>query len=255
MVKFNDINHSYVSVIPDKKDWVSVTSIISKYKEKFNNALVSERVSTDVNSKWYGLTPKEIIEIWESENKRSVELGKFYHTKMELGETTGIQCCPVIDEWKYASDQKLVEGVHPEFLLYHPEYRVCGQADRLQVADSLLNCRDYKSNKVITTEGFRGKKMLYPLQHLDDCHFNTYALQLSLYTYIGLYHNRQLQPGKLEIYHVQFENEGYDTWGYPITKVDKTGDYVVKEVVVVPVPYMKKEVELILEDYKQKTQS
>lgn len=245
MLRFRDLDHRYEEIGNPGQQWTGVTTLISKFKSKFDNNIAYKN-SADITSKWYGIDPLEIQRIWKAEADRSTTLGSWYHHKMEMSEITGIQCCPMIDEWKYAGDQKLIEGIHPEYLLYHPEYKVCGQADRLEVVGNILNCRDYKSNKKIETEGFRGKKMLSPLDHLDECHFNTYALQLSMYTYIGLHHNKHLKPGTLEIYHVVFENSGQDKWGYPITAVDKEGDYIVKEVKVIPVPYLEKECEAIL---------
>ena len=84
--------------------------------------------------------------------------------------------------------------------------------------------------------------MQYPVNHLDDCNFNHYALQLSIYMYIILKHNRKLKPGKIFIHHVIFEVEGTDEYGYPITKYSSNGDPVVKEVVQMEVPYLADEV-------------
>ena len=49
-------------------------------------------------------------------------------------------------------------------------------------------------------------------------------LQLSIYMYIILKHNPKLRPGSMFIYHhVQFEEEGKDDYGYPITKYTDKG--------------------------------
>ena len=86
------------------------------------------------------------------------------------------------------------------------------------------------------------QKMQFPLNHLDDCNFNHYALQLSIYMYIILKHNPKLRPGGMFIHHVQFEEEGKDGHGYPITKYTKQGDPVLKDLTTIPVPYLKDEV-------------
>ena len=81
---------------------------------------------------------------------------------------------------------------------------------------------DYKTNKEIKTEGFKNyegitQKMLFPLNHLDDCNLNHYTLQLSLYMYIILKHNPRLSAGKLTLQHVVFEEEfDKDPYGYPL---------------------------------------
>ena len=84
--------------------------------------------------------------------------------------------------------------------------------------------------------------MSAPVSNLDDCNFNHYALQLSIYMYIILKHNPKLKPGKIFIHHITFEKEGEDKWGYPISKKDDNGDPIVKDVNVLLVPYLIDEV-------------
>ena len=107
--------------------------------------------------------------------------------------------------------------------------------------------KTHNTNKEIKTESYKNwegisEKLAFPLNHLDDCNFNHYALQLSIYMYIMLKHNPKLKPGKMFIHHVIFEEEGKDNWGYPIAKKDENGDPIVKEVIPMAIPYLKEEV-------------
>jgi hypothetical protein len=254
MLRFLEKGHVYQDLVDINTKWIGVTTFLGKYKTPFDDNIAYKN-SNDSASKWFGVPAETIKQIWKAEGERSTKLGSWYHRKQEESEVTGIQCCPVIDDWKYAGDQNLVEGIHPEYLLYNEEYLICGQADRLQVSNGLLNCRDYKSNKKIDRVSWNGKKMMLPpIQHLQDCHLTHYSLQLSLYTWIGLQHNPHLQAGKLEVYHVKFVEIGQDKWGYPIYLQDSNGDYVVKNVEVIPVPYLEKEIKMILECYKNTVQ-
>ena len=88
--------------------------------------------------------------------------------------------------------------------------------------------------------------MLDPINHLDDCNFNHYALQLSIYMYIILKHNPKLKPGRIFIHHVTFEQESEDKWGYPIAKLDNEGNPIVKEATPIAVPYLIDEVITIM---------
>ena len=88
--------------------------------------------------------------------------------------------------------------------------------------------------------------MYKPVAHLDDCHFNHYALQLSIYMYMIHRHNPNLIPGTLTIEHIKFEVDAEDKWGYPIYKKDENGDFIVKEIEEIALPYLKKEVHTIL---------
>jgi hypothetical protein len=64
--------------------------------------------------------------------------------------------------------------------------------------------------------------------------------------YIILKHNPKLEPGRIYIHHVLFETVGEDEYGYPITKYSAEGDPVVKDVVVMEIPYLKDEVIIII---------
>ena len=116
---------------------------------------------------------------------------------------------------------------------------------------SYLATRNYikthNTNKEIKLEGFtnwEGKvqKMSRPISHLDDCHLNHYALQLSIYMYIILKHNPRLKVGGLTIHHILFEEAGRDKYDNPITALDSNGDPVVKDIVQYDLPYLKSEV-------------
>ena len=250
MIKFFDNTHTYKSVVTDDHTrWLSVTSLVGLYKEKFNDSIAG-KCSKDPTSKWYNIPEQEIKDIWEKEKNRSTELGSWYHKHMEDNEINAIQCCPIQNDWKLAGSQQLSEGVYPEFMTYHPFYEVCGQVDRIQVTGNKLRIDDYKSNKKIDRESFRDKRMHFPISNIPDCNLYHYSLQLSLYCYMLLFHNPHLELDKLVLQHVEFETEGYDKFGYPVTAKDQNGDYIVKKVTPIKVKYLKKEVELILNHYK-----
>jgi hypothetical protein len=137
---------------------------------------------------------------------------------------------------------------------------ICGQSDLVEIVNGRVNIIDYKTNKKIDTASYtdwegKSEKMLPPIDSLDDCNFNHYALQLSIYMYIILKHNPKLKPGKIFIHHIVFEVEKENEWGYPITKKDVDGEPIVKEVNQILVPYLADEVIAIfhyLHDYRDK---
>ena len=257
---FNAEDHSYKSIDAEEKiNWISVTTLISKFKNSFNAEKVAIKVSKKKNSKWFGLKPKKIQEIWNNESIRAMTLGTFYHDQREKdicslssieregftipvfapkGEEDGIKIAPI---------QKLDPGVYPEHMVYLKSAGICGQADLVEVVDGKVNIIDYKTNKEIKTKSFKNwegksERMALPLSHLDDCNFSHYALQLSIYMYIIIKHNPKLKPGKIHIHHVKFEEEGKDDYGYPITKYTLEGDPVIKEIIQMPIDYLKDEV-------------
>ena len=261
-IVFKAEDHSYVSLEEDNINWISVTTLISQFKEPFNSKSIAEKVSKNKKSKWYGMKPQEIEDAWKTESERALELGTFYHNQRESDlcsfasiEKEGIPLpvySPIEKEGiKYAPEPKLTEGIYPEHMVYLKSAGICGQSDLVEVINGRVNIIDYKTNKEIKTESYVNwegisKKMLHPVNNLDDCSFNHYALQLSIYMYIISKHNPKLKPGEIYIHHVVFEQEGEDEFGYPIYKKLSNGDPVVKEVIQMEVPYLKEEIMSII---------
>jgi ATP-dependent exoDNAse (exonuclease V) beta subunit len=255
---FNATDHSYKSIDPEGIDWISVTSLLSNFKKPFDAEKVAASVTKKTKSKWFGIPPEKILELWKAEADRATNLGTFYHNQREADicslSSIELEGLPIpiykpIEEnsQKKAPEQKLTDGIYPEHMVYIKSAGICGQSDLVEVVNSKVNIIDYKTNKEIKKESFKNwegvsDKMSHPISHLDDCNFNHYALQLSIYMYIILKHNRKLKPGKIYIHHVIFEVEGTDEYGYPITRYSSNGDPVVKEVIQMEVPYLADEV-------------
>lgn len=270
---FKEQDHIYESIDENlEKDnitWTSVTSFIGKFKPKFDAKKQAKKSSKNKRSKWYGMTPKEILDAWDGETQRAIKLGNWYHNQREDGllefntiEREGIEVPiikPIIDGTgiKIAPEQKLQDGVYPEHLAYLKSAAICGQADLVTVVNGKVTITDYKTNKEIKEKGFTNwegvtSKMYKPLSHLDDCNLNHYNIQLSIYMYIILKHNPKLKPGKLVIQHVAFEKEGENTHGYPITKYDEQGEPIIKNIKIYDLPYMKDEVRSLIMWLKDK---
>jgi hypothetical protein len=267
-VRFREENHTYESIDPNEKvDWLSVTKFVGLFKPKFDPVERSEKSSKNPRSKWYKVPPEKIREIWERETKRSTDLGTWYHKEREKDicdvETINRAGRPIpivkplqyIEE-KIAPEQRLSEGIYPEHFMYLKSVGLCGQSDRVEVIGDMVDIFDYKTNKEISTAGFKSwdgtvAKMAKPIQHLDDCHLVHYGLQLSTYLYMILKHNPLYKPGKLWIHHVTFKNCGYDEFGYPVVCRDDGDNPIPEKVVPYEVPYYRKEVEAMIKYLKK----
>lgn len=262
-LKFYPEEHKYIDTDNPEKQWISVTRLVEKFVEPFDEVKIAEKCSKNKKSKWYKMEPEDIIRIWNNENKRSTELGTWYH---EQRENDVLNCNTITrngkelqiingsyeDGIKIAPSQILTEGIYPEHFVYLDSVGICGQSDWVEVCDGKVYILDYKSNKHIDTESYvdfkgRHKMMLKPLKHIQDCNFYHYALQLSTYMYIVLRHNPQYEPGSLKIQHVSFKQLGEDKYGYPILERDTNGDPIVSETTIYELPYLKKEVKLMID--------
>ncbi len=269
MIQFAELNHSYSSIDPSNKiDWIGVSTLISHFKPGFDPVAGSIKASRNPKSKWYGLDPVKIQQIWKGESARSLEMGTWYHGKTEKGilssdtfqdqDKSYSVIKPIVkDNIKYAPVQTLQEGhIYPEHMVYLQSEGICGQTDRVDVFNNLVNIEDYKTSKVIKQEGFKNwegitARMKDPLSHLDDCSLVHYTLQMSLYLYMILKHNPLLKPGKLTLKHIIFELESEDQYGYPVYAKDANGEFIIKEIKPYEVPYLKVEVISILNFLKE----
>jgi len=262
-IVFKEEGHVYESIDQDNINWISVTSLVGKFKPKFDREGQAKKSSKNKRSKWYGMTPKEILAAWDGETERAIKLGNFYHDQREADicdldtlSRKGVELPivrPLIDEEsgaKVAPVQKIGEGIYPEHLVYLKSLGICGQADLVEVVNGYINITDYKTNKEIKSKGFTNwegitSKMFKPVNHLDDCNLNHYNLQLSIYAYIIKKHNPKLKIGKLVIQHVKFKKVGEDKNGYPINE-HVNGEPVIEEIKIYELPYLKDEVTSIM---------
>ena len=258
-IQFTAADHKYQSIDQNENiEWISVTSLISLLKKPFDKEITALKASKNKKSKWFGLTPKEIIDIWDKSNSVAIDLGTWYHNQREedivscdtIGRS-GRDICIVRpieqDGIKLAPDQNLTEGIYPEHMVYLKSAGICGQADRVEVIGDTIDLYDYKTNKEIKLNAYTNwegitEKMLQPIDHLDDCNYTHYSLQLSIYMYIMLKHNPNLKPGKIILEHIIFKKSGEDKYGNPIYEKDQDGNFIVDKVVPYELPYLKKEV-------------
>lgn len=260
MIRFTPHPHSYQSIDPAHSyDWIGITSLVHAFQPPFDPVAQSIKASRNSKSKWGGMDPGHIRDIWKKESDRSLSMGSWYHDKTETAILSSshhdnLTVIKPITAGKdrLAPDQHLENNtLYPEHLVYLQSHGICGQTDRVDVTNHHINIRDYKTSKVIKTEGFTNwegisARMLEPLSHLDECNFVHYSLQMSLYLYMVLKHNPQFLPGKLTLEHVIFEQDSLDEYGYPVYKKDVNGDPVIKEVKPYSIAYLKSEVISIL---------
>jgi len=223
-IKFDEVTHTYRNTITGEV-YTSATQLISKFKKPFDSLVHATRVA-----KREGLTVDFVLDMWEQEKDKSVVKGKNIHAILEnyvrFGETEKDYT------WLYKSFEKQREQlvgnckqVHAEKLLWNDHYKISGTCDLLYDHEDSFSVLDYKTNKVITAYSKYGEYLLSPLDFLSYCEYNVYALQLSIYAYL----NEKLTNKKVRNLHILYLNE------------DKFISF--------NVPYMKLEVELMLETY------
>lgn len=234
-MRFIDETHSYITDAGEK--YISVTTLIKQYEKKKNWQEIAEKYAKK-NKK----SVEEVQEAWKEEGRKAIEKGLAYHAKMESeyvdrgsvvidGKEYPVVSSPLENGVKMAIPLKLDDGVYPEIIIYSDKYKISGQADLVEVLDGKINIKDYKTSKEIKTESYKhwrtGHEMLlFPLNHLMNCNFVTYSLQLNIYMYLLKTHNRKLDIGQMEIHHVKDD-----------------------ETIVYPVPDFQRESKILLDHY------
>lgn len=226
-VVFIEGTHKYYNSIT-AEEYISCTTLIKRYTPEFKAEEIAERISKRDNVK-----VDDILKKWDEESKRATDFGTKIHKCMERY----VKHNPMLidDEWKdttkigYDMLMEEAEGhnIESEKLLFNHEYKIAGQSDVIYTKDHrVYNVADFKTNKKIEYSSKYDEYMLYPLNHLQHCSYNEYALQLSLYAYM-----LQQPIGKMFLLHLNKETK---VW----TKI--------------PMPYMKHEVMVLLKHYKLK---
>ena len=199
------------------------------------------------------LIKAQILKEWDTINKKACDKGTRIHAKKEhetLKEDNSLfikkhklfeQVPETIDLYSSETDlSNLLDGTYPELLIYNNVLEIAGQSDKVIVQTGIkdgikyIDIDDYKTNKKLSFKSYYNHKlgtsvkMAYPVNHLDDCNFNHYQLQLSLYAWL-------------------LEQHGYTVRNITITYIpDEDSDAIIYKC-----EYLKKEIEAIIKDYEQ----
>lgn len=237
-VELEPIEHVYFHKETGKA-YTSVTQVISSIENEFDSENVAEAISHQPedkkNSAYSGMSSDQILDYWQKLNDDANEYGtkihetienyllnnKWYFPKDELEE----KVIPAYD------NLDIDEGMflYPERVLFSQDYELAGTADFLaDIDDEFFDIGDYKSNRRFNYYSPFGDTLKKPFEHLQDCHYSIYSLQLS--TYALMY---ELETGK----------KCRRIWiGY--------WDRNTEEIYYIPIMYMRTEAYKLLEHHK-----
>ena len=225
-LNFDADTHTYTL---GSKTLRSVTTIVESCFPKFDADYWAIRKAPAL-----GITPEELKHQWEENANRARQLGTDMHERIEqyyLGHDYGDDG----DSYSMFRHFANAERLYPyrtEWRIYLEEYGVAGTLDFLERRpDRRFNIYDWKrSKKLIDTNGHiicsnqYGKRGYHPVGHLDDCAYQHYALQVSIYRFIlERRYGITISEMKLGVFHPD----------YPMAYI-------------VPLPYMRKEAEDVL---------
>lgn len=200
-IKFISESHKYYC---GDKQLISVSEFTERFKEKQNWEKILQK-----KAKSLGISRDELKRQWDNKSKMSVLAGNTLHLEKELTlankefeEFYSCQCkikqCEFDGEAKYSIPINQLENntAYPELMIYDLEHGICGQSDKVIVADNTIHIWDFKglalNTDIPTLDGF--KKMEYiqvgdiifdgegfptRVQHISEIHYNKcYEIQL-----------------------------------------------------------------------------
>ena len=194
----------------------------------------------------FELKTQEILDAWHANRDEACEHGSSVHELMEnsfYGNThfdlTKFGCSDIVGDFDckkgyYTLD--IEHGIYPEYLIswISPEgLHISGQMDLICRNGLDISILDWKTNREIKKRSYynsskkKNVMMKYPLNNLEDCNWNHYQLQLSLYAYMVQQINPELNIKELKLVHI-----------------DRNGKQTIYDV-----KYLKEEVERMIKHY------
>lgn len=221
-VFFTEDGHKYTNDTGER--YTSVTSLISQYHEEFDKDFWSmykaaERIlSVDQIEEWKELkmaylksedkktflkavreipnilkVQDDIIGEWRKTNKDATDYGSDFHNSQEnkyrkAYKSSLVQGEDISFPFLCNKDNR---GVFLELYVYNHELKLAGAIDRVRVwKNGSFEIVDFKTNRKLVFDTWKnpwtGSKamMKYPLDHLPDCNYSHYTMQLSLYAWM-----------------------------------------------------------------------
>ncbi len=221
-ITFYDEPHKYFL---DKRELISVTTLIHKYQEEFN-----EEYWSQYKADQFFVNQKEILRAWNFINKKGTIKGSaihdyaenlFQNKEFEYPQDLILKEFGFDPVWvEYQATKKHVDRfykdvhgklipIRTEFVVYDKESLIAGMLDMLfyNVKAREFQIWDWKSNKDFTFE-MKSRHMLNELCMLEDCDLEIYSLQLELYKQI-IERNTSIKLGKSYLVWFSHNNENY----------------------------------------------
>lgn len=230
-LSFDEASHTYTA---HGRELISVTTLVSSLFKEFDADYWSERKAPQL-----GITPEELRARWAAKGKRSRDLGTAMHARIEqyyLGNDQGD------DGDGYNLFRRFAASVilHPyrtEWRIFDEDYGVAGTLDFLeQDSEGVFNIYDWKRATSLVRDGqlvrenHFGETGLGPAAGIPDTAYWHYALQLGIYRHIlSTKYGIEVENMKLGVFHPSYDRP-----------------------YVISLPYLKKQVEDILENHKHR---
>ena len=194
-VYLEPIEHVYIHRKTGVK-YNSVTKAIASIEPHFDAEAVSLAIvhqADDVKQERYiGMNQSQILEYWQMLNDEANTYGTKVHDIVEKYLKS--------EKWWFPEDElakKVIEGynnlkidegsrMQPERIMFSEEFELAGMSDLIiDVDNTFFDVGDWKTNRVFNFYNPYGyETLLKPFDHLQNCQWSIYTIQLSVYAYM-----------------------------------------------------------------------
>ena len=191
-VIFEPIKHTYTN--ERGQVLTSITTLLSMYKEVFDKSgIIAYKCGQRE-----GISKEEMQARWKKTSDDACEYGTNFHAQIENYLKTGeIKDTPEKETVKSFSKIKIKGEIFAELRLKSDKYLLAGTADIVTLNKNKTSVHDIKTNREFHLKSKYSKKLLYPLNHLSDCHINSYSLQILCYGEMLKEHGYDFEPGHI----------------------------------------------------------
>jgi len=172
-ISFDKESHTYMY---KDEEFQGITSLIGRYTKPFDR----DKVSKSYGRK-HGMSQNEVLSLWQSDQ----EYGNNLHDAVEDYINDGVlhpDFEEELENFQAAMDQYKLKPIAAEFVIYDEDIKRASMIDVVCEKDGKIVIVDTKTMKNgIKMRSFRGRKMVYPLNHLYDNNYWKYCLQVTTY--------------------------------------------------------------------------
>lgn len=173
-------SHVYTNTHTQER-YTSVTNFIAQYKKPFDKDFWSKRVAARD-----GVTQQAVLDSWKSITETAQTRGTNVHLVMEryIKEhyvEPGFE--ELVDSFikRTSNIIKSDSLVLSETLLYSHAHKLAGTSDLIVENGDIFYVMDFKTNKKFNFVSKYNEYFFEPIDYLQQCEFNTYTIQLSIY--------------------------------------------------------------------------
>lgn len=228
LITFREHDHRYF-VKDDPAEYTSVTTVVHSMFGKFEADAVIKKMMRSAswpNSKYFGMTPDAIKDMWEKNRNEAADAGTKMHYAIECyynGDTALVDNDNTSKEMQYFRSYARDHPYTPyrtEWIVFDEDAKIAGSIDMIYLdpTDSTgetLMIFDWKRSREIRMIN-PWQSGSGPVKDLHDCNFVHYSLQLNIYKYIiETRYGKKVSQLKLVVLHPDNTNGTYITVPVP----------------------------------------